>query len=134
MASTSSKKKLTKRDNTVALATKKIKKARQKALRASNTRQFGKTNPLTHLENESSPSCDTVAETRRREPNTRPLATKANNSAVNPPAVGARGGKKVHRGEQLVQGRVDSTIGTEELEQIRELRRQLNEERGELHV
>lgn len=133
MASTSSKKKLTKRDNAVALAAKKIKKARQKALRASNTRQFGKTNPLTHLENESSPPCDTVAETRRREP-TRPLATKANNSAVNPSAVRARGGKKVHRGEQLVQGRVDSTIGTEELEQIHELWRQLNEERGEFHV
>lgn len=127
MTSTTNKKKPTKRDNAVALAGKKIREARQKVLQASNT---GKTNYSADLENESSPPRNTVAETTGRGPNTRLLRTKANN----PSAVRARGGKKVHKGEQLILGREDTTVGTEGLEQIRELQRQLNEERGKFHV
>jgi hypothetical protein len=149
MTKATNRKKPTERDNAVAVARKEIRRARRETLEALR----GRKNNI--LQNESAALRDTVTETRCRVPNTHLLGAEANDSsvvrrsygrlaapkksAVNPSAISARGGKNRHKGEQSAPSPNDTDsdvplIGTEESEQIRELQRQLNEERGKFLI
>jgi hypothetical protein len=148
MAKAINKKKPTERDNAVALARKEIRRARRETLEALHGRKK-------KLENESAALRDIVTETRYRGPNTHLLGAEANDSsgarrsygrlaapkksAIDPSPIGARGGKNRRKGEQSAPSPNDTDsdvplIGTEESEQIHELQRQLNEERGKFLV